>query len=157
MEVTLRKFATRRKACYGPSIGFKFDGFDVCCLGSKVPEWFRYRRRRASITIELDQPSPLLGFFLCCVISRPCPSDVGSHYVQACCDLGDGQWEICENGNNRVGGLKSDHVCMWEWHRPSRCTTINQEISFLFRITFHKYILDKNCKIIYGVIVFALC
>ena len=119
----------------------------VCYPGSKIPEWFRYRTRQASITIELDQPYQLLGFFVSCVISQV-PFNKWSPIIDCQYCLGDGERDIygSEWQYTKVEGWNSDHVYIWydpsgcdrilegikKCRASDYCTTYNQKISFEF-------------------------
>ena len=141
---------------------------EACYPGSKVPEWFRYQTRQASITVELDQPHHhLLGFFVSCVASRAPPSS-GQLYpvIRAQFRIRDGERDMYSSEwlSHEIEGWNSDHVFIW--YNPSacrqilrdikiskaHCTTYNLKISFEFIASYSRdestpLFLVKGCGI----------
>ena len=142
---------------------------EVCYPGSKVPEWFRYQTRQASITVELDQPyHHLLGFLVCCVVSRAPSSSEWCHPVIKCqFRIGEGERDIYTSAwlCHQEGGWNSDHVFIS--YKTNACdrilggikmcgaygTTYNLRISFEFFVSYSFHgsepkFLVKGCGIL---------
>ncbi|MED6123320.1 hypothetical protein PIB30_047974 [Stylosanthes scabra] len=132
MQAAIRTLLVRRTHLSEKWRASESNGAEFCYPGSKVPEWFRYQTKQASITVELDQPSELLGFIVCCVTSLV-PFNKSPHGPDFKYLLLDDGRDKNRNGwsYTSVEELYSDHVNMRYY--PSRSDRVlNPRISFEF-------------------------
>ena len=146
--------------------------FRICYPCCRVPEWFAYRTKGDSITIELAPPSNHYFGSLVCVVLSPCclPSIDYSIDITCQCYLEDGNMQKYSPGtyflNQILAEWNSDHVFM-SYHcgrilkaintdRVNNCasSSYNQKVTFKFSVNRGKswwtddwWTDDKNCMI----------
>ncbi|XP_027336420.1 disease resistance-like protein DSC1 [Abrus precatorius] len=138
-----------------------------CLPGSRVPDWFKYQTKEASLTVDFSSSSDLLGFLLSVVFGKFPSNEKYAATIGCECYLVDGgkvgytsNWY-----NTDITQLKSDHVYLW--YDPFFCDMVlmavkergvisdhsniyNPKVSFKFVVTIYKCgmnVKDHGCLI----------
>ncbi|KAL4338607.1 hypothetical protein AHAS_Ahas12G0227100 [Arachis hypogaea] len=123
--------------------------------GSKVPPWFIYQTREASVTIDLpaDQPlNQLVGFILCCVVYH-IPSHIESPTTSRAFYSKRPPKIRCQYSGfgyskqfAKTSRWNSDHVCIW-FHAAHNRQWHGNNATFKFKAeTLSEFKVETRCE-----------
>ncbi|XLT48190.1 hypothetical protein HN873_040794 [Arachis hypogaea] len=123
--------------------------------GSKVPPWFIYQTREASVTIDLpaDQPlNQLVGFILCCVVYH-IPSHIESPTTSRAFSSKRPPKIRCQYSGfgyskqfAKTSRWNSDHVCIW-FHAAHNRQWHGNNATFKFKAeTLSEFKVETRCE-----------